>query len=135
MVLLSYCWIEQPSTYPEENPSIDGKREAEAQTYIKQLSGIGALSYRGGSGALGLGIGDLSAGKSEEEEEKGTGKLPGHGNEVIADGIGTCNNVSILLERCLGGVVVSLTGSLEKELSCALRPLLLLSCRGKQTPR
>ena len=44
---------------------------------------------------MGLRIGDLSAGKREEEEEEGAGKLAGHGDEMISYRVGPGEAVSM----------------------------------------
>ena len=66
----TYRWVEQPSGDPKEDPSIDGKRKAEAQADVEELGGVRTLgqirTLRARSRLRS--VGDLSAGECEESE-------------------------------------------------------------------
>jgi hypothetical protein len=81
--------IKQPPTNPKKHPRIHRQRKPKAQTDIQQLRRI-ILRHRRHDRRPGIrvgrDVGDLGAGKGEEEEEDGAGELAKGGDDVAAGG-------------------------------------------------
>jgi hypothetical protein len=109
IVVIAYCRVEQTTRNSEEDPCIDGEREAEAKTDVKQLRWVWALRKSctlTTSRCLGC-VGNLSPCKGKEaapwsqfpryitvteheglQKEEGSHEFSSHGDEVIARAIG-----------------------------------------------
>lgn len=79
--------IEETAADAEEDPGIDSQGEAKGQADVEQLGGVRRHRDGGSTLALGLRVGHLGAGESEEQEEDGSGELACHCYEMIAQAI------------------------------------------------
>ena len=77
----TYRRIEESSTNSEKHPRVHSKRKAKGQADVEQLLRVGRGTRSG------LGVGELGCREGEEEEQKGSRELAGHGDEMVADGV------------------------------------------------
>lgn len=81
----SYSWIEKSSTYPEEDPDIDGKAEAECKTDEQKLAGIGSKILADILPGLRGIIDTVKSTLAEEHEEESSSKFANKGHGVTLD--------------------------------------------------
>lgn len=77
--------VEQSTTDPEEDPSIDSQREAEAQRNILQLLRIGSRILHHDATRRVNGVGNLCSRQCKEQKEHSADIFAGGSNEVVAD--------------------------------------------------